>query len=132
MGIIGAGHSGADLALKARAFHMRVPGVRRRPVPAPNLDAMLAPGDLHLLPAQSDFVVMTAPLTPETEDMLGEAAFRAMKPTAHYICFSRGGVANDAALLRALQEGREAGRITVEVGELAVHETVPIDMAEGG
>lgn len=41
--------------------------------------------------------------------MLGEAEFRAMKPTAHYICFSRGGIADDAALLRALREGWIAG-----------------------
>jgi phosphoglycerate dehydrogenase-like enzyme len=41
--------------------------------------------------------------------MLGEAEFQAMKPTAHYICFSRGGIADDAALLRALTEGWIAG-----------------------
>jgi ketosteroid isomerase-like protein len=41
--------------------------------------------------------------------MLGEAEFRAMKPTAFYVCFSRGGVANDAALYRALTEGWIAG-----------------------
>jgi phosphoglycerate dehydrogenase-like enzyme len=108
-GIIGAGHSGRDLALKAKAFHMRVVGVRRHPKPEANFDEMFGPDQLHEQLSQSDFVVMTAPLTPETAGMLGEAEFRAMKPTAHYICFSRGGIADDDALLRALNEGWIAG-----------------------
>jgi len=53
--------------------------------------------------------VVTAPRTPETTGMLGEAEFRAMKRTAYYICFSRGGIADDDALLRALNEGWIAG-----------------------
>jgi phosphoglycerate dehydrogenase-like enzyme len=64
---------------------------------------------LHELLAQSDFVVMTAPRTPESTGMLGEAEFRSMRPTAFYVCFSRGGIADDAALLRALHEGWIAG-----------------------
>jgi phosphoglycerate dehydrogenase-like enzyme len=65
--------------------------------------------ELHAFLGACDFVVVTAPKTPETTDMLGEAEFRAMKPTAFYVCFSRGGVANDAALYRALTEGWIAG-----------------------
>jgi phosphoglycerate dehydrogenase-like enzyme len=109
VGILGTGWSGADLALKAKAFHMRVVGLRRTPRPTPNFDALYGREQLHDFLAESDFVVVTAPLTPETEGMLGEAEFRVMKPTAHYICFSRGGVADDAALLRALREGWIAG-----------------------
>ncbi len=108
-GIIGLGHSGQDLALKCRAFHMRVLGMRRTPQPTPHVDEVIPRERLHDLLRASDFVVMTAPLTPETAGMLGEAEFRAMKPTAHYICFSRGGIADDAALLRALREGWIAG-----------------------
>ena len=59
--------------------------------------------------AAGDFVVVTAPLTPETRGMLGEDEFRAMKPTAFFIVFSRGGIADDDALLRALDEGWIAG-----------------------
>jgi phosphoglycerate dehydrogenase-like enzyme len=108
-GIIGLGHSGQDLALKLKAFHMRVLGVRRTPRPTPNVDVVFPREQLHELLGQSDFVVMTAPRTPETIGMLGEAEFRAMKPTAYFICFSRGGIADDAALLRALHEGWIAG-----------------------
>jgi phosphoglycerate dehydrogenase-like enzyme len=109
VGILGAGYSGADLALKAKAFHMRVLGLRRNDVPSPNFDRMFARDELHAFLGESDFIVVTAPKTPETENMLGEAEFRAMKPTAFYVCFSRGGVANDASLLKALTEGWIAG-----------------------
>ncbi len=108
-GIIGLGHSGQDLALKAKAFHMRVIGVRRSNQPTPNVDEIFPRERLHDFLAESDFVVVTAPRTPETRGMLGEAEFRAMKPGAYYVCFSRGGIADDTALLRALNEGWIAG-----------------------
>jgi phosphoglycerate dehydrogenase-like enzyme len=108
-GIIGLGHSGQDLALKCKAFHMRVLGMRRTPRPTPNVDELFARAALHEFLAQSDFVVVTAPLTSETAGMLGETEFRAMKPSAYFVCYSRGGLADDGALLRALQEGWIAG-----------------------
>jgi len=110
VGIIGLGNSGADLALKAQAFHMRVLGLRRNPDRSvPGVDTMYRPDQLHELLAESDFVVVTAPATAETTGMFDEAAFRAMKPTAYFIIISRGGIADDDALLRALQEGWIAG-----------------------
>ncbi len=108
-GIIGLGHSGQDLALKCKAFHMRTLGLRRTHQPTPNVDELFTHDRLHEFLGQSDFVVVTAPRTRETVGMLGEAEFRAMKPTAYYVCFSRGGIAEDAALLRALNEGWIAG-----------------------
>ena len=108
-GIIGLGYSGQDLALKLKAFHMRVIGMRRTARPTPNVDEVFARERLHDLLAQSDFVVVTAPRTPETRGMIGEAELRAMKPSAYYNCYSRGGIADDAALLRALHEGWIAG-----------------------
>jgi phosphoglycerate dehydrogenase-like enzyme len=107
--ILGLGHSGQDLALKAKAFHMRVIGMRRSDQPTPNVDEIFPRARLHDFLAQADFVVVTAPRTPETAGLLGEAEFRAMKPSAYFVCFSRGGIADDAALLRALQEGWIAG-----------------------
>lgn len=109
LGIIGAGHSGKDLALKAKAFHMRVLGMRRSSEPAANFDEFFARDDLHTMLAQCDFVVVTAPLTDETRGLLDAAALDAMKPTAHLVCFSRGGIIDDAALLAALSSGRIAG-----------------------
>jgi phosphoglycerate dehydrogenase-like enzyme len=108
-GIIGLGHSGQDLTAKARAFHMRVIGVRRTSTHSDLVDELYPLARLHDFLGASDFVIVTAPLTPETAGMLGEAEFRAMKRSAYYICFSRGGIADDAALLRALNEGWIAG-----------------------
>ena len=108
-GIIGLGYSGQDLALKCQAFHMRVIGIRRTPQPTPHVDELFTHDRLHAFLGQADFVVVTAPRTAETTGMLGEAEFRAMKRSAYYICFSRGGIADDAALRRALQGGWIAG-----------------------
>lgn len=108
-GIIGAGFSGQDLALKARAFHMRVLGLRRHVRPTAGFDEMYGQDQLSAFLAECDFVVVTAPLTEQTRGLLGVEAFRAMKPSAHYICISRGGIAEDEALLQALREGWIAG-----------------------
>ncbi|WP_137894651.1 D-2-hydroxyacid dehydrogenase [Ramlibacter sp. 2FC] len=109
VGILGTGHSGQDLAIKAKAFHMRVLGVSRSGRALQNFDQVFPISDLHLFLQECDVLVNAAPLTPETRGMLGEAEFRRMKRTAHYICFSRGGIADDDALLRALNEGWIAG-----------------------
>jgi phosphoglycerate dehydrogenase-like enzyme len=108
-GIIGTGYSGADLALKAKSFHMRVLGMRRSLQPAPNFDRMFARDQLKELLAESDFVVVTAPLTPETKGMIGREEFSAMKSTACYVCISRGGIADDDALYEALRSRQIAG-----------------------
>lgn len=108
-GILGVGHAGQELAARLRALNVRVLGMRRTMRPAPNVHEMFTPDDLRAFLGRSDFVVVTAALTRETKNMLLEDEFRAMKPTAYYICSSRGGIANDAALLRALTEGWIAG-----------------------
>lgn len=108
-GIIGLGHTGQDLAEKARACHMRVLGIRRSERPTNFVDEVLPLERLHDLLSRSDFVVVTAPLTKETRHLLGGPEFRAMKPTSYYICSSRGAIADETALLRALNEGWIAG-----------------------
>jgi phosphoglycerate dehydrogenase-like enzyme len=108
-GIIGTGHSGTDLARKAKAFHMQVLGMRRQNRPAESFDRIYPREHLHEFLARCDFVVVGAALTRETEGMLGEAEFRAMKPSACYVCFSRGAIADPVALERALRKGWIAG-----------------------
>jgi phosphoglycerate dehydrogenase-like enzyme len=108
-GIIGLGYSGADLAIKAKAFHMRVLGMRRSQEPVPGVDELYPRERLHDLLRECDVVVVTAPFTPETAGMLGEAELRVMKPTSFLVTFSRGGIVDDEALLRALREGWIAG-----------------------
>lgn len=108
-GVVGLGHSGLAVARRARAFEMRVIGMRRVHRETPEVDEVYPRERLHELLARCDVVIVTVPRTPETLGMFGEAEFRAMKRTALYICFSRGGIADDAALLRALREGWIAG-----------------------
>jgi phosphoglycerate dehydrogenase-like enzyme len=109
-GIVGMGGAGVALARRAAAFDMRVLGLRRRPEePAPDVERMYGPGDVTDFVAEADFVVVTAALTAQSRGLLGPAAFRAMKPSAHYVCVSRGGIADDDALLTALREGWIAG-----------------------
>jgi phosphoglycerate dehydrogenase-like enzyme len=120
LGIIGLGNSGSDLARKAKAFHMRVIGVRRTPTPNPDVDEQFPMSRFHEFLGQCDWVAMTAPITPETNHMMGEAEFRAMKPSAYYICISRGGTADPQALLKALKEGWIAG------AGLDAHEIEPL------
>lgn len=110
LGIVGLGYSGSDLAQKAKAFHMRVLGVRRRAeIAVPGVDRIYPTDQLSEMLAECDFVVVTAALSPSSAGMFDEAAFRAMKESAYWICISRGGIADDDALLRALQEGWIAG-----------------------
>ncbi|MCL4187174.1 MAG: D-2-hydroxyacid dehydrogenase [Rhodobacteraceae bacterium] len=108
LGILGTGHAGQALAVRARAFGMRVIGLRRGDAPVAGFDALYRPAALHAFLGACDFLVVTAPLTPETEGMLDAAAFAALKPGAVYVCISRGGIASDEALLAALADGRVA------------------------
>ena len=109
MALIGLGDIGLDIARRARAFHMRVLGMRRRPIPCPDVDEIYPRERLHEMLAAADFVVMAAPMTPETDKMLGESEFRAMRQTAYFINVSRGGCVDESVLIRALREGWIAG-----------------------
>ncbi|SEE23338.1 D-2-hydroxyacid dehydrogenase [Ruania alba] len=110
VGIIGLGNAGADLARKAKAFGMRTLAVRRRAeVQDPDVDQVFTPGNLHAMLRQSDFVVVTAPLTPQTRGMFGPDEFAAMPDHSFFVCISRGGIADDTALLNALRTGSIAG-----------------------
>lgn len=106
LGIVGFGQIGRYLADLALAFGMRVcvadpfATVENPALRQVSMDALLA---------QSDYVVCLALATPETENLMGEAAFAAMQPTAYFINASRGNLVDEAALLRALDAGRIAG-----------------------
>jgi phosphoglycerate dehydrogenase-like enzyme len=108
-GVVGLGHSGLEVARKAAVFNMQVIGLRRTYRPTPEVQELYPRDRLREFLARSDVVVVTVPRTSETIGMFGEQEFRAMKPSALYVCFSRGGIADDRALLQALREGWIAG-----------------------
>ncbi|MFE5320514.1 D-2-hydroxyacid dehydrogenase [Paenibacillus sp. NPDC056579] len=109
MGIIGVGAIGEETARLAKAFHMRVLGVRRSGEPSPFVDRMYDLQGLHEVLAESDYVIVTLPLTTETRHLFRKAEFEAMKPSAYFINMGRGGTADTEALLHALNSGRIAG-----------------------
>lgn len=106
LGVIGHGRIGRPLAELARAFGMAV--LVHAPEPVAAQDG-LRPVALHELLAGSDVVVCLAAATPRTDRLMDAAAFSAMKRGACFINASRGELVDDAALLRALDEGRLAG-----------------------
>jgi phosphoglycerate dehydrogenase-like enzyme len=112
MGIVGYGDIGRAAAERARAFGMTVLAQRR------NLEAARKDPLVHEaiplarreeLMARADYVVVAAPLTPETRGLLGAAEIAAMKPTGVLINVGRGPIVDEGALLAALQGGRIRG-----------------------
>jgi phosphoglycerate dehydrogenase-like enzyme len=109
VGLVGYGEIGRAIAARARGFGLRLIATRRRPQPAPELDALYPAEALPELLAQSDYVVICTPLTRETRGLIGERELRAMRPTAWLINVARGEIVQEDALLRALREGWIAG-----------------------
>jgi D-3-phosphoglycerate dehydrogenase / 2-oxoglutarate reductase len=106
LGIVGYGHIGTRLAELGRALGMRVL------VPDPHVQVVepeLTQTDLGTLLASSDFVVILAAATEETENLIGAEELGWMKPSAYLINVARGNLIEEAALGTALLEGRIAG-----------------------
>lgn len=107
MGIVGFGQVGRAIAKRAVAFDMRVIAVDLIPQNKPEAVAELWSLDrLGDLLGQSDFVVVTVPYTPETDDMIGAAQIAQMKDGAMLLGMSRGHIINEEALLAALKSGK--------------------------
>jgi phosphoglycerate dehydrogenase-like enzyme len=116
--IIGLGGIGGRLARLAKAFDMRVIGIRRNPAAGgQSADAVHGMDQLDRLLPEADFVALTCPLTEETQDLIDAEAFKRMRPTASLINVARGRVVDEAALIAALRDDRIAGAaidVTVE------------------
>ena len=109
IGILGAGVIGAEIAKVSKAFSMRVLGCRRSGKVLPEYDEMYAQAQLSEFLAQCDFVINILPNTPETNYIMNDEAFAAMKQGAYYITAGRGPTTSTEALISALQSGRLAG-----------------------
>ena len=112
LGIVGYGGIGSTAAELARPFGMRIDALRRRPElfqDDPLVDESFAPGKINDMLAASDYVLLAAPLTPETRGMIGAPQIAAMKPTAVLINVGRGAVVDEPALVAALEAGKIRG-----------------------
>jgi phosphoglycerate dehydrogenase-like enzyme len=111
LGLIGVGTIGAEVALLADSFGMHVIGMRRRAgnEQLPGVHEMLSYGDLDALLARADVIVIAAPLTPETTNMIGAAQIARMKRGAVIINVGRARIVDHVALTEALHSGHLAG-----------------------
>jgi Phosphoglycerate dehydrogenase and related dehydrogenases len=109
LGIVGLGSIGREVLKRARSFEMRIiasdPYVSSQSAVDLNIDLV----DLKTLYAQSDYITLHMALTPETEKMLGAAAFAAMKPGVRIVNCARGELIDTAALTEAMASGKVAG-----------------------
>ena len=108
--LIGVGAVGKTLAGYARAFGLKIIGVRRSPMqPGDPVDEMHHPSKLPELLPRADWIVIACPLTPETDNLVNANAFKLMKKGAKLINIGRGEVIDENALLAALQSGHLGG-----------------------
>jgi phosphoglycerate dehydrogenase-like enzyme len=112
LGIVGFGHIGHTLALRAKAFGMTVSVANRSPVSASDVvDRAYALSELPALMGSVDAVVNTLPLTDETRGLIGAAELAAMRPDAVILNVGRGAVIEQGALYDALRAKRIDGAI---------------------
>jgi phosphoglycerate dehydrogenase-like enzyme len=128
VGIIGLGSIGRAVGALASAFGCRVVAIRRRPerdggagdadehdddrvLGEAMLDRVGGPETLPELLGESDFIVLAAPLTAETEDLIDDETLALVKPGAWLINVARGRLVDERALLRALRDGPLGGAV---------------------
>ncbi|MGI8476313.1 MAG: D-2-hydroxyacid dehydrogenase, partial [Thermomicrobiales bacterium] len=125
VGVVGYGSIGRQIGRVAHALGMRVLAMRRsgtgqrQTYRIPTLadasgsdfepDRIYLPNQMDEMLPECDYVVLIVPYTEESRHMIGEAALRAMKPSAVLVNIARGGIVDEAALIRALREGWIAG-----------------------
>jgi phosphoglycerate dehydrogenase-like enzyme len=116
--VVGLGRIGGRLAQLAKAFDLKVVGIRQNPASGANgADSVHGLGELKTLLPQADFVALTCPLTKETEKLIDADALSRMKKSAVLVNAARGKVVDEAALVEALRKGQIAGAaldVTVE------------------
>jgi phosphoglycerate dehydrogenase-like enzyme len=110
LGLVGLGSIGREVAKRASGLGMRVLASREHPEKAADHVAVLfSPAQLDGLLSQSDFVVLAAPLTPRTSNLMDATRLAKMKPDSYLINVSRGPVVDESALADTLRKRRIAG-----------------------
>ncbi|EWT00757.1 3-phosphoglycerate dehydrogenase [Intrasporangium oryzae NRRL B-24470] len=109
VGVVGLGRIGALVAERLKGFGMKIVAYDpyASPAKAGQLGAQLV--SLDELLAQSDFITIHLPKTPETLGLIGEEALTKVKPSVRIVNAARGGIVDEAALARAIADGRVAG-----------------------
>ena len=109
LGIVGFGKIGQLVAHRMKAFGMNViaydPYLSAEKVSTLGVKLV----ELDELLKNSDFITIHLPKTKETINLIGEEALSKVKPSVHIVNAARGGVLDEAALYKAITEGRVAG-----------------------
>ena len=111
LGIVGLGKIGKEIARKAKAFDMKVAGIKRKPESVEFVDEVLGPHDLHGLLGKSDFVVISTPLTALTRNLISKKELEIMKHSAYLINIARGEIVEEKALIEALKNDKIKGAV---------------------
>lgn len=110
LGIVGLGNIGLEIARLGNALGMRVIAVKRSPGQPPvNVNRVVGMEGMEMVLKESDYLVLTVPLTPETNRLIGREQLEIMKPTSILINVARGEVVDEIALAEALHKGTIAG-----------------------
>lgn len=126
LGVVGLGAIGSAVARRAKAFDMRVVAVKRHHHPgevSPVADVLYPLAELDRLLAESDVVLLSAPATPETDDLIGEHELTLLHPGAVLCNVARGSLVDEVALVAALEDGRLGAAIL----DVTRHEPPPPD-----
>ncbi|HEX6230356.1 MAG TPA: D-2-hydroxyacid dehydrogenase [Actinomycetota bacterium] len=108
--VVGAGPVGHAIGRAAKGLRMVAHAVARTARPGNEVFRVIHGTDeLADACGWADYVVNALPLTPETDRLFDEAVFTAMRPTARFVNVGRGGTVDEAALARAIEDGRLAG-----------------------
>ena len=108
--VYGLGAIGSRLARLARAFDMRVVGIKRDTASHDgSADEVRSPDRFHESLAEADVVALTCPLTPQTENLIDAAALARMHPGAYLVNVARGRCVHEPDLVDALERGAIAG-----------------------
>ncbi|GAB4264188.1 MAG: D-glycerate dehydrogenase [Candidatus Promineifilaceae bacterium] len=105
LGIVGLGQIGTAVAERAAAFGMKLVYTSRTPKPETEARLGITRLSLPQLLAQSDFIMLTTALTPETHHLINHETLAQMKPSAILINLARGPIVDTRALVTALQKG---------------------------
>ncbi len=111
LGLVGFGHIAKALALRAKAFGMKVLVANRSAVQSPEVDRSFLLEDLHDFMAACDCVVVTLPLADNTRSLIDSKALSCMRTQAVLVNVGRGAVVDEAALFESLKEHRIGGAI---------------------
>ncbi|GIO25308.1 D-2-hydroxyacid dehydrogenase [Oceanobacillus sp. J11TS1] len=109
IGVLGVGEIGKETAKIAKTFGMKVLGVRHSGKDTAYVDEMYQTDQLDEVLSQSDFVVVTLPLTENTRHLIGKEQFKQMKNDAFFVNIGRGPIVDEKALIEALEKNEIAG-----------------------